>query len=209
MTSKKERLTVSLRPKNITYLDSLAKKHKLIRLKEGERQADRSKTLDLVVEEHSNFSEEIKGFRKENEELKEKLTYVEDYANGKREELYKKATTFPFHKNCYDMIPVEGDPDARECLVNPRSLCPVNVPKDKKTGKYIIRDPRICGRCQALDLRKTTERPTQKKEHKPDYPVKSWCKRDRQLFTEGEKDCYNCKWLTTECTVKRRVVLNG
>jgi hypothetical protein len=176
--------------------------------KEKEKQKSNMQTLRVKLKENIDMKKAISEKDKELKELREKLTYVEDYANGKKEELYKKVTTFPFHNKCYDMLLVEGNPDARECICPP-SKRPVPIPKDKKTGRYFVYDSRICGRCLALDLRKTTERPTQKKEPESSYPVKQWCKRDKQLFTEGEKDCYNCKWLTTECLVKRRIVLNG
>jgi len=168
------------------------------------------KNRAFIQKLHDNINMK-KTILEQEKEIKSCMQYLEEHANGKTAELYKKATTFPFHEKCYDMIPVEGDPDARECLVNPRSLCPVNVPKDKKTGKYIVHDPRICGRCLALDCRKLALKPTQNtpKIEKNELPIKLICKRDHELITRGEKDCYNCKWLPTECNERRYALLRG
>jgi len=55
MSFEKERLTISLDSKKIAYVDSCAKKHKLMRLKKGESQADRSKTINLIIKEHKEL----------------------------------------------------------------------------------------------------------------------------------------------------------
>ena len=142
---------------------------------------------------------------KELKELREKLTYVEDYANGKKEELYKKVTTFPFHNKCYDMLLVEGNPDARESICPP-SKRPVVIVKDKKTGRYFVYDSRLCGRCLALGCRKeTTQKPQTIHHSKPQTPKRDWCKRNERYREYLDPTCLECLWTASECLVKKRI----
>lgn len=171
---------------------------------ETKRLGSISKAIITTVE--SKIALEITNslLEKENEELKEKLTYLEDYASGKKEgELYQKATSFPFHNKCYDMLLVHGETDARECICPPSKRL-VPIPKDKKTGKYIVRDPRICGRCLALGCRqeKAKSKPTPKTEKVSNNVQQVFCKRDG-IWISDQYHCKGCKWTVRECKVKK------
>lgn len=38
------------------------------------------------------------------------------------------------------------------------------------------------------------------------HPDKRWCRRDKEWFFYGKKDCLRCNWLPTECKVRREVL---
>lgn len=117
---------------------------------------DRTKTFDKIIQEHAELI-------KKSEELKEKEMYLNDCLSGKSEqEIYSKAMDLNYPNDCYDMLSVEGQPNCRECIC-PSSLRPVQIPRDKKTGKYIVDNPRICRRCKALGYRKVKEKPKSNK----------------------------------------------
>lgn len=111
----------------------------------------RTKAFEKIIEEHAEFTQK-------SEQLKEKEIYLNDCLSGKSEqEIYNKAMSLDYPNDCYDMLTVEGKPIQRECVCPP-SLRPVHVPRDKKTGKYIVDNPRICRRCKALGYRKVKEK---------------------------------------------------
>jgi len=173
--------------------------------KEKEKQKSNMQTLRVKLKENIDMKKAISEKDKELKELREKLTYVEDYANGKKEELYKKVTSFPFHNKCYDMLLVEGNPDARECICPP-SKRPVVIVKDKKTGRYFVYDSRLCGRCLALGCRKeTTQKPQTIHHSKPQTPKRDWCKRNERYREYLDPTCLECLWTASECLVKKRI----
>lgn len=111
--------------------------------------------LQLVKDKISS-EEENKKMRKEIEELKQKETYLNDCLSGKsEEELFNKAMGLEFPDDCPDMFPLKGDPTKRRCMC-PTPQRPVPLPLDK--GKYIVDDPRLCGRCKALGYRKAKDK---------------------------------------------------
>jgi hypothetical protein len=177
----------------LNFLETQFKLHK----------GSKNEALRQTVKDNIAMKTAIIELKKENEELKAYKVYEKDFASGKEEELYQKATSFDFHKNFYDILLVQEEPNSRECICPP-SKRHVHIPKDKKTGKYIVRDPRICGRCLALGCRKDTEKPkpvhNSKKKTQRDY-----CKRDDIHREYLDRTCLSCTLLPSECVVKKRM----
>ena len=154
------------------------------------------------------MAKDIISLRQQNKELEDTVNYLNSklLPEGSEETVVRKALGLDYPDDCYDMISINGDPTKRRCICPP-SQRPVSIPLVK--GEYIVDNPRICRRCKALDYRKPKEnsksKPTQSNPRKTERD-RVFCKRDQVWTTYGDKNCLTCTWLTSECSVKRRML---
>lgn len=145
---KDDKVRINLRtPKDVLeIIDSHKKENKL---------KDRSKATCDIVRKFDTQNEEIK-------ELNNAVAYLKKHLllQSSDEEIARKALFGNFPTDCPDMIEVLDDPTKRECAVK-ESDRQVTVPREKKTGKFIVDTPKKCWRCRALGYRKV------KKESQP------------------------------------------
>lgn len=112
------------------------------------------------------------------EKMEERLSQRQT-APAVEKEIVDKALGLDYPTDCYDMLPIEGKPNLRQCIC-PTLKRPVPVPLIN--GKYIVDNPRICRRCKALGYRKVKEK--RKIKHAVYNPKKAYKNSERREYSE-------------------------
>jgi hypothetical protein len=168
--------------------------------KEKEKQKSNMKAFRVKLKENIDMKKAISELKKENEGLKEYVTYLNDV---------KKPLNVIFPQCNFSYL-IEGELSKRECSLNnvDRGF---NLPKEH--GKFIVDDPQKCERCKAGLYKRFRKKHVAPKplQSKPDSPI---TQRKCPMYDGAYVNldiCANCKRVTpkqyAECreqTLKNR-----
>ena len=128
--------------------------------KEKEKQKSNMQTLRVKLKENIDMKKAISELKKENEGLKEYVTYLNDV---------KKPLNVIFPQCNFSYL-IEGELSKRECSLNnvDRGF---NLPKEH--GKFVVDDPKKCERCKAGIYKRFRKKHVARKplQSKPDAPI--------------------------------------